>query len=182
MPKTVPKVVVDPAKRSGVKASKPAIIILAAFVVLAVLSLLYYFFSNSKKESVNLSQGSPTPTPEPEPIRPLPSGKQTYTYSSTNVAGPVPSEVTIDPLTPDIGSPQTILVKIKHPSPITTAEVVLHTDSKVSRFPLTLESGTSTDGTWKGSWEMPDSYNYNYYVQFNLVSELGGYDHGLKFR
>jgi hypothetical protein len=142
----------------------------------AVIASVFYFYRQYK------SRFSPTPTATPLPVRPLPSGKQTYMYSSTGVTGPVPSEVTIDNLTPPVGTNQTILVKIKHASPVTKAGVILHTDNKVTKFTLELIEGTATEGTWKGSWIMPDSYDHIYYLQFDITSSLGNYNHGLVFR
>lgn len=145
-------------------------------IVLAVTASAFYFYRQYR------SRFSPVPTATPLPVRPLPSGKQTYMYSSTGVTGPVPSEVIVDPLTPPVGATQTILVKIKHASPVTNAGVLLHTDNKVSKFPLELIEGTTTEGTWKGSWMMPDSYDHVYYLQFDITSKLGNYNHGLVFR
>jgi hypothetical protein len=149
-------------------------------VSLAVISAFFIyrqtkFQTKSKVSSKLLSKSNLT-------VRPLPSGKQTYIFNSNHITLPAPSEVVIDPLTPVVGTNQTILVKIKHPSPIVKAAIILHTDNKDTEYPLQLTNGTSTDGTWEASWLMTDSYNYTYYLQFDITSALGNYRHGLVFR
>jgi hypothetical protein len=165
-------------KASFPKISKRLLIELLILLV-AILSaaLTFNYYRQGGK-----FQSSPPPLSTPPPTRPLPSGKQTYIYGSRNVAGPVPSEVTIDPLTPAVGATQTVTVKIKFTSPVTSAGVILNTDNKVTKFPLELTSGTTTDGIWKGTWAMPDSYDHIYYLQFDIKSNLGNYEHGLVFR
>jgi len=187
--KTKDKISTDKSSNQNKKTSKKAsssklskILVKGVFLLVILLiagSLIYYFSQNKQNGEPS---GSPEPTLEPGPIRPLPEGKQVYHYSSSNVKGPVPSEVTIDPLTPNVKTVQTIFVKINYSSPITSASVNLHTDNKVTNFPLELVEGTTSEGTWKGSWLMPGTYNYNYYLEFDIKSDQDNYKGGMRFR
>lgn len=125
----------------------------------------------------------PSPKPTPRKIRPLPAGKKVFYFSrGSGVVGPKLQQVIVDPLTPERNSTQTVTATIKHDSPVTSAAVKLHTDNMTVDFPLTLASGSATNGTWTGTWQMTDTYNYTYYLQFFLQSATGEYDHGLRFR
>lgn len=174
----------DKVKKVTKKVSSPKIsktlIKGLVFVVLIAAGVSIYYFSQNGREGGLFS--TPEPTLEPGPIRPLPEGKQIYQYSSSNVKGPVPNEVTVDPLTPKVGTAQTIFVKIKYTSPVTDASINLHTDNKVTNFPLELVEGTTSDGTWKGSWLMPGIYDHNYYLEFDIKSNQDNYENGLRFR
>ena len=154
--------------------------IVSILVILALLGVIFYL--NKPKNWFGNLVKSPEPIPSPLPIRPLPSGKQIYNYSSTNVPGPVPYQVVVDPLTPNVGDLQTVIVKIRYDSPVTSANVNLYTDNGIANFPLELTEGTTTDGTWKGSWKMPEKYDYTYYLEFDIKSEKDNYNKGLRFR
>lgn len=126
---------------------------------------------------------APLPTPTIRSIRPITSGRQEYIFShGSGVIGPKLQQVIIDELTPERNSRQTVTATIKHDSPVTSAVVRLHTDTMTVDFPLGLASGSATNGTWTGQWQMTDTYRYNYYLQFILQSATGNYDHGLRFR
>jgi hypothetical protein len=126
---------------------------------------------------------APAPTSTPRPIKSLPGGKQIYNFShGAGVIGPKLQQVVVDPLTPGVGETQAVTITIKHDSPVTEASVVLLTDIQTTVYPLTLIAGTTTDGTWQGSWKIPETYNYNYYLKFSLKSATGNYNDGLKLR
>ncbi len=125
----------------------------------------------------------PTPTPTPRTIRPLPSGIQTYRVSyGKNNKGPKIKEAIIDPLTPKIGDTQKVTLTITSDSAITKAEIILHTDTKKTTYPLSLINGTKTDGTWEAVWNMPESYDYSYSIRFAIHNETGRHENGMLFR
>jgi len=134
------------------------------------------------------SVASPTPTSIPAPIQektivPLPTGAQTYNFShGTEVNGPKISQLTLDPLAINIGETQTITLKATHPSPITSVSVELITDTMSTPHTLTKISGTGTDGTWSGSWEVKDTINARYGLRLILNSSDSNYDNTMWFR
>ncbi|MBU1326794.1 DUF11 domain-containing protein [Patescibacteria group bacterium] len=125
----------------------------------------------------------PTPTPTPSPIKDIPGGKQVYNVSNGDkVVGPKISQITLDPQTPTPDETQTVTIKVKNDSPVTETSVYIQTDNNELKHVLKLIEGTATDGTWQGSWKITDTYNYNYYFRFNLISATGEYNDGPRLR
>lgn len=123
---------------------------------------------------------SPSPTPTPKP---LPSGPQTYTFSHGGlVTGPKPSSATITPLDPELGDTQSLTVTVSHTSPVSSASLTLLTDNDSRTFPLSLSSGTPTEGVWQASWETQDSYLQRYQIQLSFQAGEEVFNGGLSFR
>jgi len=162
--------------------------IITLFVLLLIFSIAAYFLARNPTMLQKITGSltvAPTVTPIPTPrySKPLPAGKQIYKIShGSGVKGPKLQEVTIEPLTPAVGETQTVTATIKHESPVTEASLILESDTQTNTFPLKLISGTTTDGTWQGSWQMPEAYLYNYFLKFSLKSATGDYNDGLKLR
>lgn len=114
---------------------------------------------------------SPTPTPTPSP-NPIPHGNRGFSVSSSN-PGPVFGRGSIEPYDPSIGITQALGIDIANPIPIRSAAVTLHTDTATQVYPLELVSGTTTDGTWKASWTVSDTYLYRYKATITAVSDNG---------
>jgi hypothetical protein len=117
---------------------------------------------------------SPTPTAIPSPTptpRPIPHGPMDFTSSQSDTTVPQLREGHIDPYDPARGSTQTVTITVKHSAPVTQVTAVLKTDhTKTPSIPFTLISGTATDGTWKGSWQVTDSYLYTYILELRATS------------
>ncbi len=125
----------------------------------------------------------PTKTPTSRPIKDIPGGKQVYNVSNgPKVVGPKIQQITLDPQIPSPKDTQTVTITVKHDSPVTEATAYVETDNTVSKYPMKLIQGTTTDGTWQGSWKINDTYNYNYYIRFDLKSATGEYNNGIRLR
>ena len=126
---------------------------------------------------------APKGIPTGRPIYALPSGPQIYTFSHGKaVVGPKIQSATIDPLTPKVGDTQIVTLAIKHTAPITHVSATLYTDTKDMTQVFTKAGGSDTDGTWKTSWTVSESYDYRYLIQFHLKSSQGNYEGVLTFR
>jgi hypothetical protein len=115
---------------------------------------------------------TPTPIPSPTPTpRPIPHGPMNFTSSQSDTTVPQLREGHIDPYDPARGTTQTVTITVKHTAPVTNVTAVLKTDhTKTPSIPFTLISGTATDGTWKGSWQVTDSYLYTYILELRATS------------
>jgi hypothetical protein len=158
-------------------------ILLAGSLILALLYIAFniwiYLFgtrSNNKPASSTTYQSF-------QPAIHLPSGRQEYILShGKNVTGPKPQTIIIDPLTPVTGETQTVTIVAQYNSPITEATITLFTDSDNHTYPLKLQSGTPTNGSWSGSWDMPESISSRYELKITLVSSTGNWINTMKFR
>jgi type II secretion system protein G len=113
---------------------------------------------------------------------PFASGAQTYSVSTKD--NPKITQVVIDPLDVQKFATQTVSVKIQETNekPITEVTGKALTDNSTYPFSLSLINGTSTDGTWQGSWYNQDSYCQNYMLIINATSESGTSKVELTFR
>jgi hypothetical protein len=119
---------------------------------------------------------SPTPTPTPTPY-PLPQGRQSFFVSYGNgTTGPKASQVVIDPYDPKIGQKQTFTVSVSDTSPITSVDLALVTDTKVTSYALSRVSGTDTKGNWDVTITTDDTHLYHYNPSF-VVKSANGENH-----
>lgn len=147
-------------------------------VVVIALGLVGYLIYSQKAQKPTGKREIPRPT-----ILPLPKGFQSWDFQFGNgVKGPKIQTATIDTLTPPRGATQTLTLTIKNDSPVTSAMATLYTDNTSATYPLTLKKGTSTDGTWAGTWTINDTYNYIYHINIDLKSSTGGWTGALSFR
>lgn len=171
---------------------KQALSILLILVLAAALWLFLAKRTTTTREGLRVIQPTPavtliitpipTPTPTPTP-RPIPSGRQIFNLShGEGVKGPRISQLIVDPLNPFVGGTQIVTVKIAYTSPITEVKARLDTDSMNKSYTFKRIAGSDTDGTWQASWKMEDSYNYIYYLFFELASETDTYKGGFPFR
>lgn len=115
------------------------------------------------------SQSYVTP---PSIVCPLsPSGPQTYMVSTKNV--PTISQIKVDPFDIVYNSLQTITATISDSNPITSVTGLASTDTRTTPFNLTLNSGTSTSGTWQGTWTLKDSVCTNFMLTITASSNSG---------
>lgn len=173
------------------RATSPAGISVIVFLII-LLSLGVYLYARkspllsflpSYSKQQRVPTVTPTPTPTPRPIKELPGGKQVYNVSNgPKVIGPKIQQITLDPQTPSLEATQTVTIKVKNDSPVTEAIAYVQTDNKELRHIMNLIQGTTTDGTWQASWKMSDTYNYTYYIRFDLKSATGEYNDGIRLR
>lgn len=100
-----------------------------------------------------------------------PSGVQTYTVTTKNV--PTISQIKLDPFDIVFNSMQTITATISDTNPITSVAGLASTDTRTTPFNLTLNSGTSTSGTWQGTWILKDSVCTNFMLTITASSNSG---------
>jgi hypothetical protein len=118
-----------------------------------------------------------------EPGLPLPKGFQSWQFShGDEVKGPKIKTATIDTLTPPMGGSQTLTLTIKSDSPVTNATATVHTDSTSQNYPLELNKGSTTDGTWIGIWRINDSHDCVYHISFVLENQSESWTGALTFR
>lgn len=141
-------------------------------VVIAVIlaAILYVYRAQNlaslppqESQTGNSQTNKVVPTPTPTPTKLL-HGKDTYTISGGAVNDPHFSEVSIDPMDPAIGAQQIFTVKISSTYAVTKAWLSIRTDIKTTKLPLTMISGTTQNGMWTATWNMPESYLYNYQI------------------
>lgn len=148
--------------------------IVALLVIMIIVSGGIYLYPRRTtfiKNIANFGKVKPTVKPTPTPY-PLPQGSQTYPFGyGSDIQGPKPSEVTINPYDPKKGEKQTFTVKIKHDKPITYAAIILETDNKVKTYPLTRTQGTDTEGSiWETTITTDDTHFYVYNVGLDFQS------------
>lgn len=156
------------------------------FILLGL--LIYYFIAfglQEKKISDILRQFSyeetgqtVASTPKPTP-KPLPTGRQTYNIShSSQVLGPKPTQAIIDPIDPNTGQTQTLIVTIPHDKPLTEVKAFLYTDHTQKQLALK----NTQSGIWVAQWTMEDTYLYKYQIQFIFSDANETFKGALTFR
>lgn len=160
-----------PSKSS--KSGSNGILAYASIIVIiaAILAAILYVYRAQKLASLPQQEsqvGTPTtqklvPTPTPTPTK-LFHGKDTYTVSGGAPNDPHFSEVSIDPMDPNVGGTQVFTVKITSTYAVNKAWLSIRTDVKTTKLPLTMISGTPQNGMWTATWSMPESYLYNYQI------------------
>lgn len=140
-------------------------------VIVVILAAIVYVYKAQQlaalPEETSVTQPNGTTetaaTPTPTPTK-LFHGKDTYHISGGAPDDPHFPQVDIDPLDPDVGTAQAYTVKIISKYPVTTAFLTIKTDSRDTKVPLSLTSGTRQDGIWQATWTMPETYLYNYQI------------------
>lgn len=147
------------------------------YVILAVLllvfaGLLFVYFTSRNKE-VSKEDTSPVPvalTPTISP-RPIPHGKIGFTVAQSDKTVPQFGRGFIDPYDPEKGATQSVTINANFKTPIEKVTAVLKTDKAVSKpVSFKLIDGTTTNGTWLGTWPVTDTYLYTYALVLNATS------------
>lgn len=166
------------------------VLIISLFLIVGL--AIFIFFQNSKKQSSlevsnsktiqksfsqifeqieKIKPPSPTPTPRPSPIWILP-GKETYTISQSNKAGPRIKKISIDPQDPTTNdSTQTISAELSYSQPIDQVKLKLISDNEEKLVEMILIEGTKKNGVWETTWEITDSILYNYIITVTVISQ-----------
>lgn len=118
----------------------------------------------------NAPTAIPTPTPTPRPIA---KGPQEYTVMGST--DPKIKGFKISEFDPKMGQSQTMTVSVVDTGnvPITKVEVKLITDHRTHVYPLSLVSGSKTDGEWAANWTIDDSHDYIYSAVYSAKNEKG---------
>lgn len=105
------------------------------------------------------------------PVAPILPGPTTY-----NISGGKPpffKSMSLTELDPKVGSSDTISVVITDTANVTSATAVIKTDNGVRTFPLTLSSGTATNGTWTNTFVVADTHNNTYVINLRATDSAG---------
>ena len=135
---------------------------------LATISDKFQAATDSKPESI-------PPKTSPKPIG---SGLQEFNFNHGNqVTGPKLIKVIVNPIDPQPGQTQTITATIKNDSPLTKANLIIETDHDI-----TIQAMSLNKDTYQADIKLKDTYDYNYYIKFDLQSPTGNYSGGLRLR
>lgn len=137
--------------------------------VIVLISLIMFIFSSlrnqQQKTSSHFTQQIPTVTSTPTPIPFTHKGKMEFTINTSGTfAGPKFTECAIDPLDPHSTRDQFFTIVIGSERPITEAIATWITDHGEHSVPLSLTSGTPTQGVWSGKWSVDDTAWYRYQI------------------
>ena len=104
---------------------------------------------------------------------PVAYGRQTYNVSTKKI--PKISQIVVDPLDLSFNSAMEVTANINdtNNNPITSVTGLASTDTRTTPFTLSLSSGTTTSGTWQGSWTLKDSICRNFMVTITATSNSG---------
>ncbi len=117
--------------------------------------------------------GSLSPTASPTPIAIL-QGRETYTIGQgSGTTGPKITRAIVEPHDPKQGQQQTVTVSVNHSSPITSVSLVMKSDNDTKTYPLSLASGSETNGQWSGTWTVEDTVLYTYAFTISVESPGG---------
>lgn len=138
------------------------------FSVLLLISLIIFVYPLvSKKQTAPKRKGSPklTITPTPTPLPFTHKGKMEFTISTNGtVAGPKFKECMVDPLDPHTVKDQRFSITIHNERPVISALATWITDHGTRSVPLSLISGTATNGVWSATWTVDDTAWYTYQI------------------
>lgn len=117
-------------------------------------------------------EATPIPQPSPRPTRgpkPIGSGRTGFTVSGGKRDAPQFERSFLDPIDPEQGEEQKIIINAKNSTPINNISVIVKTDTTNTQLEMNLTSGDATSGTWEGSWVVDDTYLRNY--QIEIIAE-----------
>jgi len=134
----------------------------------------YYFAIKTKDEVPNESGISNVANRATIVCPSISSGSQTFNMRS-GPGMPQIQRITVDPLDYQIGSPQTIKVRVRDTSGnmITSVSVVFTTDSGTTTVPLPFLSGSASKSYWFGSWTPTDTRCVTYSIAVIATSASG---------
>jgi hypothetical protein len=134
----------------------------------------YYFAIKTKDEVPNESGISNVANRATIVCPSISSGSQTFNMRS-GPGMPQIQRITVDPLDYQIGSPQTIKVRVRDTSGnmITSVSLVFTTDSGTTTMPLPFLSGSASKSYWFGSWTPTDTRCVAYSIAVIATSASG---------
>jgi len=94
------------------------------------------------------------------------------------MTGPRIQKVILDPINPQPNQQITIHVTIENDTPLTKSDIIIETDNKTNIQKMI----TTDNNSYLAELKLKDTYDYNYYIKFDLQSESGNYDGGLRLR
>jgi len=147
-----------------VSINKKGVILYIIFILFTLFGLTYWIFTTKDRFLVKPTALQKT----------IPSGKKTFSVSSSKKSGPQFQGGTIDPYDPKLKSNQTISVSITSNKPVTTANFIIKTDNMSRKVPMGIVSGTALNGVWAGIWTVDDSYLYTYIASITATDGSDG--------
>lgn len=162
-------------EKKGIKI-EVVLIALALLLFFAVAYLIAVNFIEHKEKLSKMDNNMFTVT-KPKPSRspkPIPHGNKDFSISQSDKSAPQMRSGQISPFDPEIGSKQSISVKVVHTKPVVKVMGLLNTDnSQIGPVEFKLVEGNNLDGTWQGEWQVDDSYLYTYVLRLNAVDNNG---------
>lgn len=113
---------------------------------------------------------SPTLSPTPSPI-PVTSFSVATTQTPTFTGG------TIAPYAAVQNQSVTVTLDVNDSSPILSVTATVSTDNGSTDYPMSMSSGTNTNGTWRVTYSLTDSINTNYMITFRATDTVGNNSH-----
>jgi len=175
-----------PAEATEPTTSNKRVYLLVGILVLLLAITGFLGFKYFTGGTIDLSQISsrfqtttteaPKPSGDPKPIG---TGKQEFNFShGSEVTGPKLTKVILDPIDPEPNQPITIHVTIENNTPLTKSDIIIETDNKTN----IQEMITTDNNSYLAKLKLKDTYDYNYYIKFDLQSNTGNYSGGLRLR
>lgn len=130
-------------------------------------------FDSEKKDEEEAIIKPPTVEISPSPV-PIAHGPETYRVSQANKAAPQIKTASFDPLDPGPEESQLIEVEINHSQAVEKVTVKILTDNKETVKELELASGSAANGTWSTTWDVDDTYFYQYAFIITATSNEEG--------
>jgi len=132
-----------------------------AIVAMGLMVVAWLAFTANKVGAPATSPDAPVGGHPQPSVVPIAQGRQIYSITNKG-PGPLITPAVIDPFDPKKGEVQTFEIAASHDQPINEISVVLRTDNGETTYPLTLVSGSETNGQWKGSWTTNDTHDHIY--------------------
>jgi len=182
MPANAPQPTAEPT----VTKSKSLPILLSVLVILLIITgfLGFKYFTGGTIDLASIGSRfqaakDQQPKPSPKPIKPIGTGTQEFFFShGSEMTGPRIQKVILDPINPQPNQQITIHVTIENDTPLTKSDIIIETDNKTNIQKMI----TTDNNSYLAELKLKDTYDYNYYIKFDLQSESGNYDGGLRLR
>ncbi len=122
-----------------------------------------------RRSSRSIVTSTPILFPSPSPI-PLPHSMKSFTVGGGNRPGPKFTRGYLDPYGPFVGDTQKISVTAYFDTSINSINAVVTTDNKSATVPLSRTQGSDIFGTWEGTWQVSDTTDSKYKINFEAAS------------
>ncbi len=131
--------------------------------------------SQGQQQLIPTPTSTPTPTakPSPIPLKPDNGTKGTYQVGMGAHDGPSVTQVIFDPLDVKKGQVLNLAIRASFTSPISTITATITTDGGTQDIPVSLASGTTSDGQWTGSTTINNPVDYIYSLTIKLKAANG---------
>lgn len=138
--------------------------------------------SSIAKRSPSPKPQIPLNSPPPQPLVPDTGTAGTYTISVSAKTGPIFTTLSIDPLTDELKKDITVKVNLKSSKPIQSITANVQSDTSSVPLKLKLVTRDGENETWEGKYQLQDSANYTYILNFEAKDDNGTNKYSLPLR